>query len=164
MVGVQAEAMVASGYYETAVDVDQESARLRPRVHGYFFGTYHPSHALEPRAMFVAEQGSGVIGFVAGHLSTRMGCDAELQWIFVRPAAQGRGVGSSLLPPIAEWFTSQGATHVIIDAPPENPYRTFYIEHGAVPLDSYWLHWRDVSGLVDGGEPPARDLEPRRRS
>ena len=60
----------------------------------------------------------------------------------------GSSGGLRLLEPMADWLTQAGAVRVIVDAPPENPYRAFYLKHGAVPLDEYWLHWLDVSQLL----------------
>lgn len=141
---VQARTMVASDHYDESVNLESEFERLRPRVAGYFRGTYHPSHSLSERAVFVAEHDGRIIGFVAGHRSTRMGCEGELQWMFVSPRWQRQGVGAELLRPMARWFAGQESTHVIVDAPPSNPSRAFYLKHGARPLDEYWLHWRDI--------------------
>ena len=86
--------------------------------------------------MFVALDQSQIIGFIAGHRSTRMGCLAELQ---------RQGIGAQLLSLLQAWFRSHQATRVIVDAAPNSPYRAFYIKHGAIPLDRYWLYWPDIS-------------------
>ena len=145
---VRAQAMVASDSYEESLDVESEYQRLRPQVAGYFRGTYDPSFALSDRSLWVAEEGEEVVGIIAGHASTRLGCDGELQWMFVVPGWQRRGVGAALLRPMARWFAAQERTRVIIDAPPENPDRAFYLKHGAVPLDQYWLHWPDIAAAL----------------
>ena len=85
-----------------------------------------------------------IVGFIAGQRSTRMGCEGELQWMFVLPERQREGVGAALLAPMAEWFVQQDSRHVIIDAPPENGFRAFYLKYGATPFDEYWLHWEDI--------------------
>jgi hypothetical protein len=127
---VRAAAVVAAAYYEEAVDEEDERRRFLPRVRGYLDGTYHPRFARAERTVIVAERGE-VIGFAAGHASTRLGCTGELQWLFTHP----------------EWFARAQATRVIVDAPPANPYRAFYVRHGAVPLDEHWLHWPDIRDL-----------------
>ena len=150
MARVQACTMVASDFYDTSLDEDSEYRRLYPRIVGYFAGTYNPSYALAERTMLVAVQEEQIVGFAAGHRSTRMGCTAELQWMFVLPQWQRRGIGAQLLWPLQQWFTVHGGTKVIVDASPENPSRSFYLKHGAVPLDAYWLFWEnlgEVSGL-----------------
>jgi GNAT superfamily N-acetyltransferase len=141
---VQARTMVAAAHYEDSVDEEAVYRRLHPRVSGYFAGTYAPKFALPQRVMFVAEEQGQVVGFIAGHCSTRRGCNAELQWLFVLPHWQRRGVGGQLLQPLREWFIAQGSTRVIIDAPPTNPCRAFYLKHGAIPLDEHWLYWEDI--------------------
>ena len=97
---VQACTMVASDFYETSLDEEAEYQRLYPRIVGYLAGTYNPSHALAERTLLVAAQEDQIVGFVAGHLSTRMGCTAELQWMFVLPHWQRQGIGARLLEPL----------------------------------------------------------------
>jgi GNAT superfamily N-acetyltransferase len=135
---VRARIMVASDYYEGAVDVESEYRRVHPRAAGYFEGTYHPRCSLAERTVIVAEHNDQIVGFIAGHRSTRMGCTGELRWMFVLPNWQRKGIGADLLRPLAKWFTEQESTKVIVDAPPENPFRDFYLKHGAIPLDEYW--------------------------
>ena len=144
---VHAQTRVASSYYHDAVDVNAEVQRLHPRLVGYVAGTYHPSWSLPQRSVIVAEQDNQILGFIAGHRSRRMGCNGELQWMFVLPSWQRKGIGAALLRPLATWFTEQGSRKVIVDAPPENPYRSFYLKHGALPLDAYWLYWEDIGDV-----------------
>lgn len=144
IVQVQATAMVASSYYEQSNDVESEYERLHPRVHGYYSGTYQPSYALDERAIFVARENNKVVGFAAGHRSTRMECEAELQWMFVLPELQRQGIGGQLFTALRDWFIQNQWTKVIVDADPENPFRRFYVNHGAIALDEYWLYWPDI--------------------
>ena len=137
--------MVASDFYTDSSDEESEYRRLHPRVAGYFDGTYGPRSALAERAMFVAECDGTIVGFIAGHRSTRMGCNAELQWLFVLPDRQRQRIATQLLSRLREWFVEQRCTRVIVDVSPENPARAFYLKRGAIPLDKYWLHWPDVS-------------------
>ena len=94
--------------------------------------------------MRVAVHDEQIAGFIAGHRSTRMGCNAELQWMFVLPQWQRQGVGARLLQPLREWLIANHSTKVIIDAPPDNPCRAFYLKHGAIPFDEYWLYWENI--------------------
>ena len=144
---VQARTTVASEYYDNSLDEESEYQRLHPRLVGYFAGTHNPSYSLTERTVLVAEHEGQIIGFVAGHRSTRMGCSAELQWMFVLPQWQRKGTGASLLRHLREWFRVHGCTKVIVDAPPQNPYRAFYLRHGAVPLDKYWLYWENIGEM-----------------
>ncbi len=140
---VQAQAMVAAPYYDDAVDEEDEFRRLRPRILGYFDGSYHPSFSEADRTVVVADC-QGVVGFGAGHVSIRLSCSGELQWLFVLPQWQGQGIGTALVKSLAEWFGRLQSTRVIVDAPPDHPSRAFYVSQGAVPLDAYWLHWPDI--------------------
>jgi GNAT superfamily N-acetyltransferase len=143
---VQARTMVAADHYPDSVDEESEYRRLVPRVSGYFRGSYDPQCALAERVLFVAECEGEIVGFIAGHRSTRRGCNAELEWLFVLPHWQRQGVGGRLLQPLREWFTARNSTRVIVDAPPANPSRAFYLKHGAIPLDGPWLYWKDIAG------------------
>ena len=145
---VQACTMVASDFYATSLDEEAAYQRLYPRIAGYLAGTYNPSHALAERTLLVAAQEDQIVGFVAGHLSTRMGCTAELQWMFVLPHWQRQGIGARLLEPLQQWFKGHSSTKVIVDASPKNPYRSFYLKHGAIPLDGYWLYWEDIGAVA----------------
>ena len=71
---VQARTMVAAAHYKDSLDEETEYRRLLPRVSGYLAGTYGPRYALAERVMFVAEQDEKIVGFIAGHRSTRRGC------------------------------------------------------------------------------------------
>jgi GNAT superfamily N-acetyltransferase len=159
---VQARTMVAAAHYPDCLDESSECRRLLPRVAGYFAGTYGPQCSLPERAIFIAEHGGEVVGFIAGHRATRRGCTAELEWAFVLPAWQRQGVGGRLLGPLTDWFIAQRSTRVIVDAPPANPCRAFYLKHGATPLDGHWLYWADISGVNDPMKPETPDGNHRR--
>src|ERR1700710_2489353 len=74
------------------------------RIAGYLAGTVNPQKSLPLRAAFVALDDTKLIGFVAGHLTRRLGCAGELQWIDVAKDERGTGMGRSLLRIMAEWF------------------------------------------------------------
>lgn len=116
------------------------------RMARYLAGEHHPRHALAPRVMFVAGQGGRMIGYIAGHRTTRFGCDGELQWIFVAPEARGGGAAELLLDRLAAWFIGEGARRVCVDVVPENTRaRRFYHSHGAQTLHPNWLVWPDIA-------------------
>ena len=110
------------------------------RITAYLNGDQTPRDGLSERAFFVAEDRGVVIGFVAGNLSTRHGCQAELQWINVAASHRGKGVASALLQNMAEWFISQNALKVCVDA--DSP--KLYAKHGAKPYKGPWMIWEDV--------------------
>jgi GNAT superfamily N-acetyltransferase len=140
---VMVRAMAASPDYNypKQEDIYEQS---RGRVTGYLAGSYHPGFSLEDRAVFVAENSGEVIAFVAGHRTLRFGCDGELQWAFVHPDWQGRGISTSLLASLREWFVSRGLKKVCVNAPAEMLNREFYLKHGAVPLSEHWCVWNDI--------------------
>jgi ribosomal protein S18 acetylase RimI-like enzyme len=120
------------------------------RVSGYMAGTHHPQKALRPRVIYIATQDGLVVGFIAGHLTTRYGCDGELEWVDVIPEFRRNGVASALLRLLAAWFVAQGARRVCVDVVPENvAARGYYSRHGAEPLNEHWLVWKDVGVVVN---------------
>jgi GNAT superfamily N-acetyltransferase len=50
---------------------DAEAGPADARMARYLDGTHHPQRALPPRTAFVALQGDDVIGYIAGHATTR---------------------------------------------------------------------------------------------
>jgi hypothetical protein len=53
------------------------------RISGYLEGEINPQRVLPPRTCCVAVERSSVVGFVAGHLARRYGCEGEWEWIKV---------------------------------------------------------------------------------
>jgi GNAT superfamily N-acetyltransferase len=116
------------------------------RMARYLAGVHHPQQALPPRVMWIAERGDAPIGYVAGHLTRRFGCDGELQWIYVVPEHRRTGVASTLVRLLAEWFVAQHARRVCVDVG-DDAARPFYRRHGAVELNRHWMVWDDI-GVV----------------
>ena len=116
------------------------------RMGRYLAGEHHPQHALAPRVIYVAEAGGAMVGFIAGHLTTRFGCDGELQWIFVLPGQRGDGIADRLFDRLAAWFTDHDAHRVCVNVEPDNARaRAFYARHGAAPIHPYWMMWDDIT-------------------
>ena len=125
------------------------------RMAMYLSNEHHPQHACPQRIAFIAVQNDKVLGYIAGHLTTRFGCQGELQWILVDPGYRGSSVASELLISMAEWFTQNDSIRVCVNVEPENVRaRGFYRKHGAGELSEYWLQWPDMS------EVQRRDDEP----
>ena len=85
------------------------------RMLQYLAGEHHPQHALAPRVLWMATDGDAPIGYTAGHLTRRFGCDGELQWIYLVAGHRRGGVASALLRLLAGWFVEQGARRVCVD-------------------------------------------------
>jgi len=115
------------------------------RITGYLDGTHNPQKALPPRILYVALEEEKLIGFIAGHLTERFGCDGELEWVNVAPEHRGSDAASALFHLLAAWFVAQRATRVCVNCDEENSRaHRFYTRHGAVPLKPHWLVWEDI--------------------
>ena len=133
------------------VRLPQESeAGGDPRMLQYLAGEHHPQQALLPRGMWMAAEGESPIGYIAGHLTRRFGCDGELQWIYVVPEHRRTQVASNLLRLLAGWFVEHGVRRVCVDVGDENA-RPFYTSHGAVELSKHWMVWNDIGGVHFAG-------------
>lgn len=122
------------------------------RMAKYLSNEHHPQCAGPQRVAFIAIQDDELVGFVAGHSTTRFGCQGELQWMLVHPGYRGSSVASDLLIQIAEWFIQNDATHVCVNVEPDNSRaRRFYRCHGAVGLSEYWLEWPDITKAKNRG-------------
>jgi len=121
------------------------------RIAGYLAGQLNPGQARAPRTCFVAVDESTVIGFAAGHLTTRYSCDGELQWINVINDSRKSGVGSELLRLMASWFVEHEAFRICVDVEPNNAIaRAFYTRHGAAQLNKHWLVWTNINTIFVG--------------
>ena len=118
----------------------------KQRISGYLHCELHPQQALRPRVIYIALEGDAVVGFIAGHLTRRFGCDGELEWINVIPERRGSGIASELLRCIWAWFVGQKAARICVDVDPANiTARKFYKRHGAGDLNRQWLVWNDIA-------------------
>ena len=121
------------------------------RIEAYLSGRIGARQALPDSAMFVAEADGVVVGLVAGHRTTRHGCQGELEWINVTLARQGSGIAGQLLAAMAAWYVEHAARRVCVNAEPENAVaRAFYARHGAVDLKPHWMVWEDVGAALAG--------------
>ena len=118
------------------------------RMLRYLAGEHHPQLALLPRVLWMAEQAGEPVGYTAGHLTERFGCDGELQWIYVVRAHRRAGVASELLRLLAGWFVEQGARRICVDVG-DDEARPFYQRHGAVELNRHWMVWNDIGGVLE---------------
>lgn len=124
------------------------------RMAAYLAGQHHPRQALAPRVAFVAIAASEVVGYIAGHLTRRLECDGEVQYLFVTPEQRRLGVASALLRLLTVWFVERGALKVCVDANPDSAAaRPFYLSRGATELGPHWLAWADIRALAAGKRP-----------
>lgn len=128
------------------------------RVRAYLAGTHTPRDALAPRAVFVAESHGDMLGYIAGHLTTRMGCDGELQWLLVERECRRGGMAHTLLVALTAWFAARGARRICVNVEPANEEaRRFYGRHGAESVDTHWLVWRDLPRSIEGSDTPKNE-------
>ncbi|HEX8695681.1 MAG TPA: GNAT family N-acetyltransferase [Longimicrobium sp.] len=118
------------------------------RMLRYLAGEHHPQQALPPRVMWMAVEGESPVGYVAGHLTRRFGCDGELQWIYVVAEHRRRQVATALLRLLAGWFAENGASRICVDVGDDRA-RPFYRRHGAVELNRHWMVWDDIDGVLE---------------
>ena len=127
----------------------ETEAYWQNRIAAYREGNSNPLQALEPRAVFVALDGEALVGFVAGHLTCRLVCTGELEWIDVVATHRSKALGSALLRVMAAWFVEQKAIHVCVD-PGNATARSFYVRNGAIALNAHWMVWLDIGKLLEG--------------
>lgn len=115
------------------------------RIRAYLAGELDPKFALKPRVSYVCCERSSIIGFIAGHLTTRHFCEGELEWINVVSEKRRSGIAGELLRPLAEWFVAQNALRICVDVEPANVIaRRFYARNGAEDLKPHWMVWNDI--------------------
>jgi ribosomal protein S18 acetylase RimI-like enzyme len=130
----------------------RDAGAVDERMGAYFRGEHHPYEALMPRAGFVAEFRGSVVGYVAGHLTTRNGCNGELQYLFVSTTFRREHIGTNLVRELAEWFSDRGAKQVCVGVDSESPAaQPFYRALGARPLSAdkpHWYVWEDMGVMA----------------
>lgn len=144
---VPAMAAIRAAEWET-------QAYWEKRIGAYLAGNVSAQHAVPGHAVFVAEAAGNVVGFVAGHRTTRHKCQGELEWIDVAPPYRRRGIAGRMVVALAGWFAEKRAPRVCIDVKPENLVaRALYAKFGARPLNPHWMFWEDIGvALIESGE------------
>jgi GNAT superfamily N-acetyltransferase len=142
----------------TAVDVpaiirgrlaDASAEPPDERMAAYLAGTHHPQQALAPRVAFIAMLDERVVGYTAGHLSRRYGCDGELQYLFVTSDLRRHGIATALVEQLARWFVARGAFRICVNVNAESDAaEPFYARCGAEPLRPHWYVWQDIRSVI----------------
>jgi len=115
------------------------------RLTRYMHGMLSAQHALPPHAMFVAIEQHAIVGFVAGHRTTRLGCEGELEWINVAATHRGQGIAGQLIATMGTWFVRQHIGRVCVNADEDNvAARRTYARCGAITLNAHWMIWEDA--------------------
>jgi ribosomal protein S18 acetylase RimI-like enzyme len=120
------------------------------RISGYLDGTHNPQQALPPRIIYIAADKDAIIGFIAGHLTRRLDCEGELEWIDTIEEYRRRGIASELVRILAKWFVQQNACKICVD-PGDEMARKFYKKNGAEALNEHWMYWNDIRTIFKTG-------------
>ena len=127
----------------------QDESFWRDRIAGYLSGEHSPEYGLQSRVIFVAAD-EEVVGFVAGHLTRRLGCQGELQWINIAIGYRGSGVARALITRMGAWFVEQNAKRVCVNVDFRNILaRRLHASCGAQILDKDWMIWEDSRFMGD---------------
>lgn len=135
--------------------VEVDPAGRQRRWQTYLRGETPEGSRPERQVLMASVEGT-VVGFIAGHLTSRHGMDAEIQSLFVLIEHQRRGIASGLLAAMAPWFLEMGAHRVCVGVNSRSPYNAFYLKHGARHLNEHWLYWaeaRDLGTRAQGTRP-----------
>ena len=103
--------------------------------------------------VFVAESEGEIIGFASGMMlsEAKLGMDAELSAIYLRPALQRSGIGRRMLQKVARVCQAQGATGLLVWVIAGNrPARQFCEQLGAAQLVEQPFSW-DGMDLMEVG-------------
>ena len=120
-----------------------------PRMAAYLDGQHHPQQALRPRVGYIASIDEAIVGYIAGHRTTRHGYSGELQYLFVAPDFRRRGVGTALVQRLAEWFATSGASKICVCVDADSPAAApFYASLGAAPFKRFWWAWDDCASIA----------------
>ena len=111
------------------------------------------SAAADRICVYVAESEGHIIGFASGMLlpEPKLGMQAELTAIYLRPAWQRSGIGRRMLQKVARTLQAQGAGSLLVWVISGNAIaRNFYEELGAALLTEQAFSW-DGMDLMEAG-------------
>jgi GNAT superfamily N-acetyltransferase len=133
---------------------DHAAGPADARMAAYLDGKHHPQRALGARTAFVALAEDEMVGYIAGHATTRHGCAGEVQYLYVASAFRRRGVAGMLLRCLAVWFADHGIHRVCVNVNVESQGAApFYRQLGAAPLNQHWYIWDDIGQVLISEEP-----------
>ena len=126
-------------YLEREAAINRWKAYIR-KEHG-------PREAKDPRIIYVALADGEIVGFIAGHLTERLGLEGELESIYILPEHQRQKLGTQLIIALAKWFTEWDAKEVCVDR--KEGSEGFYIKLGARFNHQGWLVWDNFVDVLD---------------
>src|SRR5688572_22690349 len=84
-------------------------------IHGYKNCEFNPHQALPDRVFYIATASDSIVGFIAGHLTTRFDYYGQIQWLSVLPEFRRNGIASELLSLLGRWFVEHDSFSVSVD-------------------------------------------------
>jgi GNAT superfamily N-acetyltransferase len=127
--------------YVDDIEIDYPS-RLR-RWQTYFKGE-SPKSSKPGRLILKAEVNGKIVGYIAGHLTTRYERDAEIQSFYILKEYQRKGTGKKLFNRFVKWLLTQHAKSLCVGVAAENKYKEFYIKQGGQYLNPHWIYWDNL--------------------
>jgi GNAT superfamily N-acetyltransferase len=124
-------------------EVDIHYATRQYRWQTYFAGQ-SPATSKPGRIVFKAVDEDRIIGFIAGHLTTRFDKDAEIQNFYVLKNYQRKSIGYTLLVQLIKWLAANKANSLCVGIAEYNPYQSFYLKYGGQYLNEHWIFWDDI--------------------
>ena len=115
----------------------------------YFNRTSHIEKVSMHRVIFVAMIKLNIVGFIAGHLTSHPDPQGEIQSMHVLKPQWGKGAGVNLLRNLARWFKKQGVASVYVHVAEHSPYKEFYAQHGATPLNDSLYGWDNIGEVTE---------------
>ena len=128
-----------------AFEIDPNSRASRWRT---YFDGQSPQTSKPQRVVFKAIYQDSIVGYLAGHLTTRYNMDAEIQSFYVLKMHQRNGIGSYLLSEFAGWVIANECKSLCVGIAANNKYQAFYLKHGGKHLNEHWIYWNDVRPLI----------------
>ncbi|MBW4891254.1 GNAT family N-acetyltransferase [Mucilaginibacter sp. HMF5004] len=130
---------------------DNDEVGISHAIQGYRWQTYFdaqtPASAKPERVVYKAVLNGHIIGYVAGHLTTRYEKDAEIQAFYLLKEQQRKGYGTKMLAHLLDWFKQFNVKSVCVGIDKDNPYQQFYLKHGGEHINEHWIGWDDVVAL-----------------
>jgi ribosomal protein S18 acetylase RimI-like enzyme len=115
------------------------------RINGYKNCEFTPHQALSHRLLMVATSHDSIVGFIAGHLTSRLDYTGQIQWLTVLSEYRRKGIGSELLSILSGWFVENNSLSISVDIDPDKTdVISFYKSRHAESLNKYWLYWKDI--------------------
>ena len=109
-----------------------------------YFKGQSPQTSKPERLILKATDKGHIIGYIAGHLTTRYSLDAEIQSFYILKSYQRQGLGKRLFMEFVHWLGSKHATSLCVGIAPANKYKAFYLKNGGQYLNEHWIYWADI--------------------